>query len=159
MSETFKPCGYYNSNPGPFPAVCHLSTWHVIGWQQHYSAKIMLAIYAKLQHDSFMALNQYMLVCQGEESCQPTREHQLICTKREVVDPARRLCGICFSCDDIGSEINGSHLISWFGNSSSAERNKNPLWPNSMRSWSGSRGRTRTCSERLKRIWNGEQCG
>jgi hypothetical protein len=100
---TRETCPYLEHNMTRFPARSNLKKPCLLQslrrWQQYYSAKVMLAIYAKPQNSnsSFLALNQYM--------------------HRGVTDPARQLCGICFSCDDIasetnGSEINASHLTS-----------------------------------------------
>lgn len=140
LPESFQPwCSCESKDV--FPTVRFSSTWHVIGWQQHYTAKVMLAFYAKPQDigANYLVLNQYM--------------------QSEVLGPARQLCGVCFSCEDIGSEINGSHLIAWCGQFFSAKDERCALmtklnsfmekttWPN------------RTCSERLQRIWKDEQRG
>ena len=126
---------------GPFPTIRVLSTWHLIGWQQYYAAKVMLAVHSKLAYPagSFLDHNRYM--------------------QREVLEPARHLCGLCFSCDDIGSAINGSHLTAWCGQFLTGADEQRTLvseldalmekttWPN------------KTCSRKLRRIWKGEQQG
>ncbi|KAI9815141.1 MAG: hypothetical protein M1827_002984 [Pycnora praestabilis] len=139
LPETFQPWCFREVDYEAFPNVQYLSTSHVIGWQQYHTAKVMLAVYSSTRpgNGNVLGMNHYL--------------------ETEVLAPARQACATCFSCDDIGSNINGTHLISWCGQYFTGKEEQRCLikfldhfmktnkWPNV------------TCHERLKQIWSGNR--
>jgi hypothetical protein len=168
LPETFKPWGSASSQYDSFANIQFLSSWHgksyislaelesnvatVIAWQQYYSAKVMIAVYtARLTTMGILDATRYLEVC---KSTNPSSESSpLTIYQAEITGPARMLCAICFSCDDIGSEINGAHLLAWCGQYFTGREEQRRVvaylkhfmekvkWPN------------KTCYQRLEQIW------
>lgn len=77
--------------------------------------------------------------------------------QREVLEPARQVCGICFSNDEIGSNINGTHSVAWCAQYFTGKQEQRQViawlksfmektkWPN------------KTSYERLEEIWSGKR--
>ncbi|KAJ5811984.1 hypothetical protein N7474_008285 [Penicillium riverlandense] len=137
VPDSFQPWCHIQDEFEPFPIVRYVSVWHAIAWQYYYICKVMLALYGRRQTAcvSLLEINQYM--------------------ESQVLTPARLVCGITFSCDDVGAVINGSHLAAWCGQLFSGKEEQRRLlsflqnfmhqtkWPNG------------TCCDRLQRIWAG----
>lgn len=112
-----------------------------VAWQQYFTARAVLAVHnMRMQmHSSknILELNRY--------------------AETYVLGPARSLCGVCFMTEEIGSQINGSHLISWCGQFFTGKEEQRRIlewlegtmlymkWPN------------RACIERLQQIWMGKR--
>ncbi|CAK7235917.1 hypothetical protein SEUCBS140593_009443 [Sporothrix eucalyptigena] len=136
LPDTYQPWARYQLPNDPFPVVRYVSTWHVVGWQYYYAAKVLVGLYRKPEHMNVLAMSRYM--------------------ESEVVAPTRVLCGITMASPAFGSTINGTALISWLGQVFSGKDDQNRLitflqdfghktkWPNE------------TCCDRLRRIWSGE---
>ncbi|OAA56309.1 hypothetical protein SPI_07920 [Niveomyces insectorum RCEF 264] len=130
LPETYQPWAKYQLPEDPFPTLRFISTWHVVGWQYYYAAKVLVGLYRKPDH-----LNSL---------------------ESEVLAPARLLCGTTINSPVFGAVINGTALISWFGQVFSGKEEQTRLltflqelmrttgWPN------------QTCCDRLQRVWSGE---
>ncbi|KAL2444010.1 hypothetical protein ABEF95_014697 [Exophiala dermatitidis] len=97
IPETFRPWSNKAKQFGLCPAISFLSTWHEVAWQQYFAAKVLVAVHRVKTYSltNILALNNYL--------------------ENYIRDPARKLAGICFKTSDVGSQINGSHLVSWCG--------------------------------------------
>ncbi|KAL1890289.1 hypothetical protein Sste5346_008291 [Sporothrix stenoceras] len=139
VPDTYQPWARYQTPDDPFPTLRYVSTWHVVGWQYYYGAKVLVGLYrrpAKDTQTNVLALSRYM--------------------EAEVLTPTRILCGITIASPAFGSTINGTALISWLGQVFSNKDDQTRLltfltdfmhrtkWPNE------------TCCEKLRRIWSGE---
>ncbi|CAK7246248.1 MAG: hypothetical protein STHCBS139747_007872, partial [Sporothrix thermara] len=136
LPDTYQPWARYQLADDPFPTLRYVSTWHVIGWQYYYGAKVLVGLYRKPEHMSVLAMSRYM--------------------ESEVLAPTRVLCGITMNSPAFGATINGTALISWLGQVFSGREEQARLisflqdfmhrtkWPN------------KTCCDRLRRIWSGE---
>ncbi|KAI9751632.1 MAG: hypothetical protein M4579_005979 [Chaenotheca gracillima] len=139
LPESFQPWCFVQNKYDPFVTIRYLASWHVLGWQQYYAAKVLIALYSndRPRDGNLLALNQYM--------------------EGEVLHPARLLCAVCFSCDIIGANINGSHLVAFCGQLFNGREEQRILirwlrnfreetkWPNEV------------CCERLEQIWRGQR--
>jgi hypothetical protein len=80
---------------------------------------------------------------------------QLTSPQSEVLAPARMICGITFSCDDVGAVINGSHLAAWSGQLFSGKEEQRRLFGFLQNFMHQTKWPNETCCERLQRIWTG----
>ncbi|KAL4876039.1 hypothetical protein BJY04DRAFT_223525 [Aspergillus karnatakaensis] len=135
LPQSFRPWYYHQEQARPFPTVRYLSRWHVLAWQQYYTAKTMFAIYRRKAQSlsSFRDINNYV--------------------NSTILLPARLTCGVVLSDTDTGSCINGAHLAYWCGQFFTGREEQRRLlewlegfmgkvkWPN------------RTCIVRLQNLW------
>ncbi|KFX89387.1 hypothetical protein O988_08645 [Pseudogymnoascus sp. VKM F-3808] len=134
---SFRPWGVHKDGNGPFPVIRYFASWHVVAWQFYYTARVMLAVY-----------------CAEDEE-----RTNLHCAstyiEAAVISPTRWLCGLCMSStDNIGINLNGSHLMAWCGQFFSGRDERKFLldflsefghrtkWPN------------QTSCERLMELWD-----
>ncbi|KAL2848602.1 hypothetical protein BJX68DRAFT_267468 [Aspergillus pseudodeflectus] len=135
LPDAFKAWYYRQTRSETFPTIRYLSRWHVVAWQQYYTAKTMLAIY---QHktqlvDSYRDISIHL--------------------NSTILTPARLTCGVVLSDTDVGSCINGAHLAYWCGQFFTGREEQIKLlewlegfmqktkWPN------------KTCIMRLQKLW------
>ena len=159
VPSNFSPWHFKEGASDAFPAIYFLSTWHgkqllfrnfsfdnqntdadthqEVAWQHYYTAKIMLAVEGLEVHQSstILELNQY--------------------TESQILGPARKLCGICLNVKEVGSQINGSHLVSWCGQFFTGKQEQRQLIDWLKRTMLASKWPNRTCIERLQQIWSG----
>jgi hypothetical protein len=123
----------------------------VIAWQQYYAAKVMIAVYTSRLTEMSTEANRFL-----EASHQPflQKSTPLSFERAEIIGPTRYLCSICFSCDEVDAEINGTHLMAWCGQYFTGNEEQRRLvaylkafmervkWPN------------KTYYERLEHIWS-----
>ncbi|KAF2765376.1 hypothetical protein EJ03DRAFT_209028 [Teratosphaeria nubilosa] len=98
LPASFRPwCFVDRSNDHPFPIIRCLSSWHVVAWQFFYTANVMLAVYfAEEQPRTLSNMRDHM--------------------ESKILSPIRCLCGLCMSStDNVGNNLNGSHLMAWCG--------------------------------------------
>ncbi|KAI1629075.1 hypothetical protein EDD37DRAFT_36229 [Exophiala viscosa] len=139
VPDAFRPWSFRDGKFGPFPAIRFLSTWHEVAWQHYYTAKVILAVDAlhMQENTNILRLNRY--------------------TESQIFEPSRKLCGICLATREIGSEINGSHLVSWCGQFFTGKEEQRRLLDWLETTMLESRWPNRTCSERLQQIWKGSR--
>ncbi|KIW52011.1 hypothetical protein PV05_10673 [Exophiala xenobiotica] len=135
LPDGFKPWYYQDNVSDIFPIIKYYSTWHAIGWQQYYAARTMIGVYRTKQS-------------LGDNS---GTIQEFVNSKTLLV--ARLCCAVVFSCDEIGTGINGSHLACWTGRLFTGRREQQIIsewlsefmrrtkWPN------------QTCLERLAHDW------
>ncbi|ERS96703.1 hypothetical protein HMPREF1624_06912 [Sporothrix schenckii ATCC 58251] len=147
VPATYQPWARYQAPDDPFPTLRYVSTWHVVGWQYYYGAKVLVALHRRPQDTNttntdtttpanMLALGRYM--------------------EAEVLEPTRVLCGITMASPAFGATINGTAIIAWLGQVFSHRDDQTRLltflqdfmqrtkWPNA------------TCCDKLQRIWSGE---
>ncbi|KAH9838094.1 Fungal specific transcription factor domain [Teratosphaeria destructans] len=98
LPASFRPwCFVDRTDDHPFPIIRCLSSWHVVAWQFYYTANVMLAVYfAEEQPRTLSNMRDQM--------------------ESKILSPIRCLCGLCMSStDNIGNNLNGSHLMAWCG--------------------------------------------
>ncbi|OQV09484.1 hypothetical protein CLAIMM_13602 [Cladophialophora immunda] len=137
VPASFRPWSFREGKTAPFPTIHFLSTWHEVAWQHYYTAKIMLAVQGLQVHEStsILELNRY--------------------TEHQILGPTRKLCGICLATKEVGSQINGSHLVSWCGQFFTGKQEQRQLVDWLERTMLASKWPNRTCIERLQQIWSG----
>ena len=134
----FDPWALYERRGNVLHTVKYFNTWHVIAWQFYHAAVVLLAVHLALFLPPIMII---------------TQNHYL---ERETLTPTRQHCAVT-SSNEMGTQINGAALVAWCGQflinkdeqtaviewlDNLVRRTK---WPN------------KTCSDRLRRIWSGEQ--
>ncbi|KAF2123155.1 hypothetical protein BDV96DRAFT_639702 [Lophiotrema nucula] len=134
LPPTFRPWYQSQSRTTPFADIRFLSTWHTIGWQQYYAAKTMLAAYLPIEPEqNLRALHQQ--------------------ARKILIDNAKMLCAVVFSDDEIGTGVNGTHLVAWGAQffEGKLEQDETLRWLKEfMRetSWPN-----KTCYEKLEKQW------
>lgn len=73
----------------------------------------------------------------------------------EIISPARLACAVCFSSDDFGAKINGTHLISWCGQFFTGKEEQRILAEFLKKFMEDTKWPNKTCYERLEQIWKG----
>lgn len=182
VPDSFTPWGSFELDHKPFPAMRFLSTWHgtflrsvlkdILTKHALDFSHCMAAVLCRQGAPGRLCASRERLKCSdfkpvhaGElnsmriDDAHVQELRPLMPYQTEILEPARRLCGVCLSSGDVGSDINGSHLIAWCGQFFTGREEQRCLieylntfmdrtkWPN------------KTCSERLERIWSGVQRG
>lgn len=164
LPDTYQPWCFSCKDYEPFPVIKFLSPWHgaqslfscsqcicvadspllEIAWQQYYTAKVMLAVYASKQREgsSVLTLNQHLEVrqrsCRAQICLLTTALHR----RRSSTQPGlRALCAFLA----ITSAATSTGRISFRGAANSLPGKKSRgAWPNSSRiSWTRPNGRIR----------------
>ncbi|KAJ5240854.1 uncharacterized protein N7469_002445 [Penicillium citrinum] len=98
LPPSFRPWCICENDNNPFPNIRYFAPWHVVAWQFYYAAIVMLAVYYP---EDWADTNLYDM-------------HRYIETA--IVAPTRLLCGLCMSnMANVGTNLNGSHLMAWCG--------------------------------------------
>ncbi len=97
LPSSYRPWCVREENKQPFPEIRYFESWHVMAWQFYYTARVMLAVFFS---EETQTQNVYHI-----------RAH----IEAQVVSPTRLLCGLCMSSTNIGTNLNGSHLMAWCG--------------------------------------------
>ena len=97
LPSSYRPWCVRDINTQSFPEIKYFESWHVMAWQFYYTAKVMLAVYFSGEAQTH---NVFHIRAHIESS---------------VVSPTRVLCGLCMSSTNVGTNLNGSHLMAWCG--------------------------------------------
>jgi hypothetical protein len=140
VPSSFRPW-YVQTASSPFSHIAFLSCWHGVAWQQYLAAKVLLAV--------------HLLQSRGVTNILEVTRY----TEAEIREPTRMLAGICFADNNMGSRINGSHLLSWC-----AQYLIQPAERKAVLDWleetmADSKWANKTCIRRLKQIWDGTRAG
>ena len=139
LPATFDPWAIFNIPDKAFATVKYLSTWHAIAWQFYYAAEVLLAVHIALFSPpaTIIGQNQYL--------------------EQKVLVRTRKLCGVTFSTDEIGVQINGAHLVAWCGQFFISKHEQAALLEWLDRLMARTKWPNKTCADRLRRIWSGQQ--
>ncbi|KAL4894226.1 hypothetical protein BDV59DRAFT_16099 [Aspergillus ambiguus] len=98
LPPSFQPWCACERDAQPFPDIRVFTPWHVVAWQFYYTAKVLLAVhYPDIRaSQSLHSIHRYI--------------------EAAIVAPTRLLCGLCISnTTNVGTNLNGSHLMAWCG--------------------------------------------
>ncbi|KAL5349202.1 hypothetical protein ACLOAV_005490 [Pseudogymnoascus australis] len=136
LPRSFRPWGVHESGNGAFPVIQYFASWHVVAWQFYYTAKVMLAVY--FPNDQPMA------------SLHSTGSY----IETAIISPTRWLCGLCMSStDNIGTNLNGSHLMAWCGQFLSGRDERRCLLDFLTEFGHATKWPNQTSCKRLKSLW------
>jgi hypothetical protein len=139
LPATFDAWAMYEDLEQPFRMVKYLSTWQAIAWQFYNAAKVVLAVHFALLSPPRTVLEQSQYL------------------ERDILKPTRELCAVAFSRPETGTDINAAALIAWCAQFllDQGERNAVIEWLQNL--MQTSRWPNQTCTQRLQRIWAGQQ--
>jgi hypothetical protein len=139
LPATFDAWATYEDPEQPFWVVKYLSTWHAIAWQFYNAAKVVLAVHFALLSPPRSVLEQSQYL------------------EREILKPTRELCAVAFSRPETGTDINAAALIAWCAQFLLDQRERSAVIEWLQNLMETSRWPNKTCTQRLQRIWAGQQ--
>ncbi|KAK5051388.1 hypothetical protein LTR84_003040 [Exophiala bonariae] len=135
VPPSYRPWLVRETEEHPFPVIKYFEPWHVVAWQFYYTAKVMLAVYYsnKQQAGNVHWMRNYI--------------------ESEIVSPTRLLCGLCMSSNNIGTNLNGSHLMAWCGQYFSGQKEQTQLLEFLTKFGEKTKWPNQTSSKRLQEQW------
>lgn len=135
LPYSYRPWCVREKNEQPFPEIRYFESWHVMAWQFYYTARVMLAVYFPNEGKT--------------QNVHHVRAH----VESHVISPTRLLCGLCISSTNIGTNLNGSHLMAWCGQFLSGREEQRRLFEFLTEFGERTKWPNQTSCNRLKEKW------